>query len=77
MASNFIFSKRYQPTDELFFVENAGHPSAGTGLKRSSIIQKISLPEAATVSHTRDAVGKVRVELVESNPTIINPNGQF
>ncbi|KAK5993096.1 Lactonohydrolase oryL-like protein [Cladobotryum mycophilum] len=65
----------YPPTDEVFFVQNAGAPDAGTGLNVSSIIQKISMKEAMAVSHERNAVGKVTVEKVTSKPTVINPNG--
>jgi gluconolactonase len=35
--------------DEVFFVQNAGAPAAGTGLNKSSIIQKISLADAEKV----------------------------
>ncbi|KPM42820.1 hypothetical protein AK830_g3767 [Neonectria ditissima] len=65
----------YPPTDEVFFVQNAGAPAAGTGLNKSSIIQKISLKEAEAVrkaSHTSD---EVTVTVVPSNPEVINPNG--
>ncbi|KAK7424595.1 hypothetical protein QQZ08_008605 [Neonectria magnoliae] len=65
----------YPPTDEVFFVQNAGAPAAGTGLNKSSIIQKISLAEAEAVrkaSHTSD---EVTVTVVPSDPQVINPNG--
>ncbi|CEI61929.1 unnamed protein product [Fusarium venenatum] len=44
------------PTDEVFFVQSAGSPDAGTGLEKSSIIQKISLADAEALrngSHTQ------------------------
>lgn len=65
----------YPPTSEVFFVQNAGAPAAGTGLQKSSIIQKISLAQAEGVKATRNAVGKVDVTVVSSNPQVINPNG--
>lgn len=67
---------RYQPTDEVFFVQNAGAPNAGTGLAKSSIIQKISLSQADAVKHVANASGQVTVTVVPSSPQIINPNGQ-
>ncbi|KAL0936740.1 evolved d-pantonohydrolase [Colletotrichum truncatum] len=65
----------YPPTDEMFFVQNAGAPAAGTGLNKSSIVQKISLADAEalrTGSHTAE---QVTVTAVPSNPQVINPNG--
>lgn len=67
---------RYPPTDEMFFVQNAGAPAAGTGLKKSSVVQKVSLAEAGAVSHLRKAVGQVQVQVVRSEPEVINPNGE-
>ncbi|KAJ5086067.1 hypothetical protein N7532_010838 [Penicillium argentinense] len=67
-----VWSKR---TDEVFFVQNAGPPEAGTGLNKSSIIEKISLSQAAAVANKTDAVGLVDVENVTSTTMIINPNG--
>lgn len=66
---------RYPPTDEVFFVQNAGAPAAGTGLNKSSIIQKISLAEADAVTSVRNATGNVTVTVVPSDPEVINPNG--
>lgn len=66
---------RYPPTDEVFFAQSAGPLSAGTGLKKSSLILKISLDEAMAVANERDAVGKVQVHTVPTNPPVINPNG--
>jgi gluconolactonase len=59
----------------MFFVQNAGAPAAGTGLKQSSIIQKISLAQADAVKHQINATGMVSVEEVYSHPQVINPNG--
>ncbi|CAJ2513040.1 Uu.00g011590.m01.CDS01 [Anthostomella pinea] len=65
----------YPPTDEMFFVQNAGAPAAGTGLNKSSIVLKIALSEAAAVSSRRNATGSVNVQTVDSSPMVINPNG--
>ncbi|KAK1753595.1 Gluconolactonase [Echria macrotheca] len=65
----------YKPTDEAFFVQNAGNPDAGTGLNKSAAIYKISLKEADAVKSSRNAVGKVTVTEIPSNPQIPNPNG--
>lgn len=65
----------YEPTDEVFFVQNAGAVAAGTGLNKSSIIQKISLSEADAVKDMANATGQVTVTVVPSNPMVINPNG--
>ncbi|KAK3995728.1 hypothetical protein QBC44DRAFT_283143 [Cladorrhinum sp. PSN332] len=62
-------------TNEAFFVQNAGNPDAGTGLNKSAAIFKISLREADAVKNLRNAVGKVEVVHVPSNPEIPNPNG--
>lgn len=66
---------RYPPTDEVFFAQSAGPLAAGTGLKKSSAILKVSLEEAMAVSSERDAVGKVQVHVVPTEPQVINPNG--
>lgn len=63
----------YPPKDEVFFVQNAGAPAAGTGLNKSSIIQKISLAEAEAVR--RGERDNATVTIVPSNPQVINPNG--
>ncbi|KAK4946064.1 hypothetical protein LTR10_014866 [Elasticomyces elasticus] len=65
----------YPPTDEVFFVQNAGAMAAGTGLNKSSVILKISLAQAAAVSTQRNASGQVNVTVVPANPPVINPNG--
>ncbi|KAJ5514964.1 SMP-30/Gluconolaconase/LRE-like region [Penicillium fimorum] len=62
-------------TDEVFFVQNAGAKNASTGLEKSSIIEKISLADAAAVSHKSDAAGLVAVTTVPSAPMVLNPNG--
>ncbi|KAI5868404.1 calcium-dependent phosphotriesterase [Durotheca rogersii] len=64
----------YPPTDEMFFVQNAGAAAAGTGLNKSNIILKIALHEAAAVSNLRNATGSVNVQTVNA-PSIINSNG--
>ncbi|CBX90597.1 hypothetical protein LEMA_P056310.1 [Plenodomus lingam JN3] len=64
----------HPPRDEVFFVQNAGAPAAGTGLNKSSIVQKISLAEAEAVRTGKlDAVTVTVVNT--SNPQVINPNG--
>lgn len=57
-------------------MQNAGAKNASTGLRKSSIIEKISLADAAAVSHETDAVGLVNVSTVSSSPMVINPNGK-
>lgn len=72
MQADRIF--RYPARDEVFFVQNAGAPAAGTGLNKSSIIQKISLSDAEKVrNRTLKAVPVTVVNT--SNPQVINPNG--
>lgn len=65
---------RYPPKDEVFFVQNAGAPAAGTGLNKSSIIQKISLADAEKVRNGTLAATPVTI-VNTSNPQVINPNG--
>ncbi|GFZ51786.1 hypothetical protein JCM24511_09554 [Saitozyma sp. JCM 24511] len=65
----------YPPTDEVFFVQNAGAPAAGTGLNKSGIIEKIALSQADAVKTQSNATGQVDVITVNSTPQIINPNG--
>jgi gluconolactonase len=67
----------YPPTDEVFFVQNAGAAEAGTGLAKSAIIQKIALSQADAVTNLTDASGKVDVVVVDSQPQVINPNGEL
>lgn len=59
-------------TDEVFFAQNAGAVSAGTGLAKSAIIQKISL---ANVTAAVASGGFVQVDTVDTAPQVINPNG--
>lgn len=66
----------YPPTDEVFFVQNAGAEAAGTGLAKSAIIQKIALSQADAVTSQVDATGRVDVVVVDSQPQVINPNGE-
>lgn len=65
---------RHPGRDEVFFVQNAGAPAAGTGLNKSSIIQKISLSDAEKVRNKTIAAAPVTV-INTTNPQIINPNG--
>ncbi|ORX33988.1 evolved d-pantonohydrolase [Kockovaella imperatae] len=67
----------YPPTDEVFFCQNAGAKDAGTGAKKSAIVQKISLSQAAQAASAgiQNNTGVVKVETVASDPPIINPNG--
>ncbi|KIW89060.1 uncharacterized protein Z519_10545 [Cladophialophora bantiana CBS 173.52] len=77
-SSNPLFHEAvvwYPPTDEIFFVQNAGAVAAGTGLHKSNIIQKISLSQAASVSSLRNASGQVDVVTVNATPPVINSNG--
>jgi len=69
---------RYPPTDEVFFVQNAGAPAAGTGLQKSALTQKISLAQAeqAAASGLRNSTNIVNVTTVDANPSVINPNGE-
>ncbi|KAJ5469695.1 hypothetical protein N7539_009313 [Penicillium diatomitis] len=67
-----VWSKK---TDEVFFVQNAGAKTSGTGLNKSAIIEKISLSEAARYYNQSDAAGRVNVVTVPSSPMVINPNG--
>ncbi|KAK4040376.1 hypothetical protein C8A01DRAFT_15715 [Parachaetomium inaequale] len=66
----------YPAKDEMFFVQNAGAKAAGTGLAKSAIVQKISLSAVTpSIASQRNASGSVKVEVVDSNPTVMNPNG--
>lgn len=65
---------RHPARDEVFFVQNAGAPAAGTGLNKSSIIQKISLADAEKVRN--GTLKAVPITVVNTtNPQVINPNG--
>jgi gluconolactonase len=62
----------------MFFVQNAGARAAGTGLAKSAIIQKISLSAVTpSIASQRNASGSVMVEVVDSTPIVMNPNGEF
>jgi gluconolactonase len=62
----------------MFFVQNAGAPAAGTGMAKSAIIQKISLSAVTpAIVSQRNASGSVNIEVVNSNPIVMNPNGGF
>jgi len=75
-AQHLYRDDRHPPKDEVFFVQNAGSPAAGTGLHKSSIIQKISLADAEAVRN--GSLHSVPITVVNtSNPQIINPNGMY
>ncbi|KAF4973285.1 hypothetical protein FSARC_360 [Fusarium sarcochroum] len=65
----------YPPAEEVFFVQNAGDPAAGTGLAKSSVIQKISLDEAEALVNGTHTQSQVEITIVDSAPQVINPNG--
>jgi gluconolactonase len=69
-----VLQNRHPAKDEVFFVQNAGAPAAGTGLNKSSIIQKISLSDAEKVRNGTITAAPVTV-VNTSNPQVINPNG--
>ncbi|XEV03252.1 hypothetical protein FSHL1_008539 [Fusarium sambucinum] len=62
-------------TEEVFFVQSAGSPDAGTGLEKSSIIQKISLADAEGLRNGSHTQSHVDITVVDSEPQVINPNG--
>lgn len=72
---DLLMGKRYPPTDEVFFVQNAGDPAAGTGLNKSSVVQKISLAEAEALRNGSHAEPEVKVHVLSEEPKVINPNG--
>ncbi|KAK4124749.1 calcium-dependent phosphotriesterase [Parathielavia appendiculata] len=78
-ASDPIFHEApvwYPAKDEMFFVQNAGARAAGTGLAKSATIQKISLSAITpAIASQRNASGSVKVEVLDSYPTVMNPNG--
>ncbi|OTB08250.1 hypothetical protein M426DRAFT_30020, partial [Hypoxylon sp. CI-4A] len=59
----------YPPTDEIFIVQEGG---TGSGPKKSGVISKISVSEAAAVASSGN--GTVTVETVNATG-IVNPNG--
>ena len=62
-----------EETDEVFFVQNAGHKDAGTGIAKSAVIEKVALAQAAAASN--DSVETVDVTTVNPTKVIPNPNG--
>jgi len=68
---------RHPSTDEVFFVQNAGAPAAGTGLNKSAIIEKISLSDAARIAASGNSSARINVTTVNTQPMVINPNGQL
>ncbi|EFX04369.1 evolved d-pantonohydrolase [Grosmannia clavigera kw1407] len=62
----------FPDTEDIFFVQNAGAKAAGTGLAKSSIIQKVSL---AAVEKAAAAGTLVQVDTVDASPQVLNPNG--
>ena len=62
----------------MFFAQNAGATDAGTGANKSAIIQKISLAQAARAASPgiQNNTGVVEVQTVNTNPPVINPNGE-
>lgn len=64
-----------EKTDEAFFCQNAGALAAGTGLKKSAIIEKIDLKEAREVAAIGDPKRRVKVQTVPTTPMVLNPNG--
>ncbi|WVQ98187.1 hypothetical protein IAU59_005309 [Kwoniella sp. CBS 9459] len=65
----------YPPTDEMFFVQNAGAPAAGTGLAKSAVVEKISLSQAQQIASQGNGTGQVDVVTVNSTVQVVNPNG--
>lgn len=63
----------YKEQDEVFFVQNAGAKSAGTGLNKSAVVEKISLAQAAAVQ--KGERNQTEVIVVNSTVEVVNPNG--
>ncbi|WVO16657.1 hypothetical protein L204_104337 [Cryptococcus depauperatus] len=59
--------------DEVWFVQNAGDKAAGTGLRKSAVVQKVSLSQAAAVQ--KGERNSTEVTVIDSNVTVVNPNG--
>lgn len=59
----------------MFFVQNAGAKSAGTGLNKSAVVEKISLAQAAAVQ--KGERNQTEVIVVNSTVEVVNPNGEF
>lgn len=73
----FLTANRSNRTNEVFFAQNAGPPTAGTGLNKSAIIEKISLAQVAAVSNRTDASGLVDIVTVNATPIVLNANGKM
>lgn len=77
----------YPPTDEVYFVQNAGAKAAGTGLQKSAVVQKIALSQVSSALQglngqqggrgARNVSGQVDVVVVNGTQQIVNPNGAF
>jgi gluconolactonase len=70
----------YPPTDDVFFVQNAGAPAAGTGLNKSAIVQKVNLGQvgqALAAGSSRNVSGQVTVQVVNTTKQVVNPNGEL
>lgn len=72
----------FPPTDEVFFVQNAGAKAAGTGLQKSAVVQKIALSQVSAALQglsggqgIRNVSGQVDVDVVNGTQQIVNPNG--
>lgn len=74
----------FPPTDEVFFVQNAGAKAAGTGLQKSAVVQKIALSQVSSALQGlqaegggggRNVSGQVNVEVVNGTQQVVNPNG--
>lgn len=76
MKNYYLIPVRYPPTEEVFFVQNAGDPDAGTGLKKSSVVEKIRLADAEAVRNGSHTDSEVKVHVLSEEPKIINPNGK-
>ncbi|KAH6625933.1 gluconolactonase [Boeremia exigua] len=76
--SDPIFHKAatwYPDQDKIFFSQNAGALAARTRLNKSSVIQKISIEEAATAAK-RGSAPNVNVTIIGKYPKVINPNSK-
>jgi gluconolactonase len=76
----------FPPTDDFFFVQNAGAKEAGTGLAKSAVVQKVSLGQVGRAIGAlraqggggvgrRSVAGSVDVVVVNSTVQVVNPNG--
>ncbi|KAK4224927.1 hypothetical protein QBC38DRAFT_484369 [Podospora fimiseda] len=63
-------------TDEMFFCQSAGAAAAAAGLHKSAVVFKINLNEITPdIIRQRNASASVKVDLVDSDIPVINPNG--